>query len=145
MPGLRVLLLSGLCLLGLGGCWSSSDETEISHNQRYFFLESLKQVEASGKALQSTGLSREALEHVLAGLDQGLKLAFQVERQFLDKLDVRLGKNYQRYFIEGVENYRLGVEAGDEAQQRKGLMLLQQWVKFWNTEQQAIQARLNPN
>ena len=77
-------------------------------------------------------------------LDQGLKLAFEVKRDFLDQLDLRLGKNFQRYFIKGVENYRLGIEAGDVAQQREGLQLLAQWGKFWNLERDAILAKLEP-
>jgi hypothetical protein len=80
----------------------------------------------------------------LAMLDQGLKLAFQVERKFLDELDLRLGKNFQRYFVKGVENYRVGIEAGDEAQQQEGLKLLARWAEFWNAERKVIEARLNP-
>jgi hypothetical protein len=75
-------------------------------------------------------------------MDQGLKLAFQVETEFLNSLDVRLGKNYQRYFVQGVENYRLGIEAGDTAQQQLGLEQLGQWAQFWSAEQSAIEAKL---
>ena len=77
-------------------------------------------------------------------LDQGLHLAFEVDREFLDGLDLRLGKNFERYFVKGVENYRLGIEAGDEQQQREGLRLLARWSEFWQAEQAAIRARLEP-
>ena len=129
-------------LIVLAAC--SSDEEASSTSQRYFFLEALQQVEAGGRQLQVADLSQEALLQALAMLDQGLKLAFEVKREFLDQLDVRLGKNFQRYFIEGVENYRLGIEAGDAEQQREGLQLLAQWGEFWNLERDAILARLKP-
>jgi hypothetical protein len=77
-------------------------------------------------------------------LDQGLRLAFEVEREYLDDLDLRLGKNFERYFVKGVENYRLGIEAGDEQQQREGLRLLARWGEFWQAEQAAIRERLEP-
>lgn len=141
---MRLALLTLVCavLFGLSAC--SSSQQENFESQKYFFLESMKQVEVGGRQLQTPGLEREALVAALATLDQGLQLAFQVERKFLDGLDLRLGKNYQRYFIEGVENYRLGIEAGDEAQQREGLMLLQKWSQFWSAEAAAIQASLHP-
>ena len=128
----------------LTGCFSSTDDQEVSASQKYYFLESLKQVEAGGRQLQAAGLDQQAVTEALAMLDQGLKLAFQVERQFLDELDLRLGKNFDRYFVKGVENYRVGIEAGDEAQQREGLRLLARWAEFWNLEQAAILAKLNP-
>jgi hypothetical protein len=131
-----------LLLAMLAAC-SPEDETG-STSQQYFFLEALQQVEAGGRQLQTPDLSQDALNQALALLDQGLKLAFEVERGFLDQLDLRLGKNFQRYFIEGVENYRLGIEAGDAAQQREGLRLLAQWAEFWNLERAAILARLKP-
>jgi hypothetical protein len=142
-PGLRHTVFIGLLAILLAAC-SSSDDDKILGGQKYYFLESLAQVETGGRQLQSAGLDQQSLSEALANLDQGLKFAFQVERKFLDELDLRLGKNYQRYFIEGVENYRIGIEAGDEAQQREGLRLLSQWGEFWQAEQAAIQARLNP-
>ncbi len=45
-------------------------------------------------------------------------IGLELKREFLDELDLRLGKNFERYFVKGVENYRLGIEAGDEQQQR---------------------------
>ncbi len=131
------------CLLVvLAAC--SSDEETGSSSQQYYFLEALQQVEAGGRQLQVADLSQDALLQALAMLDQGLKLAFEVKREFLDQLDLRLGKNFQRYFIEGVENYRLGIEAGDAEQQREGLQLLAQWGEFWNLERGAILTRLKP-
>ena len=134
-----------ICLLvfGLLACSSSTDDAAEFNSQKYYFLESLQQVETGGKQLQIAGLSNEALQQALLTLDRGLKLAFQVKREFLDELDLRLGKNYQRYFIEGVENYRIGIEAGDEVQQREGLHKLQQWAQFWSAEEPAIQSRLH--
>ncbi len=142
-PALHRVLLGCLLLCSLVAC-SSSDDEQVAKDQKYYFLESLKQVEAGGRQLQSSALQQAELEQALAMLDQGLKLAFQVERKFLDQLDLRLGKNFERYFIKGVENYRVGIEAGDEAQQRRGLQLLARWGEFWNSERQAIEARLNP-
>lgn len=141
-PGPRQGLIYCLLLVMLTAC-SSDDETESS-SQQYYFLEALQQVEAGGRQLQAVDLSQQALLQALATLDQGLQLAFEVKRDFLDQLDLRLGKNFQRYFIEGVENYRLGIEAGDAAQQREGLQLLAKWSEFWNLERDAILARLNP-
>jgi hypothetical protein len=132
------------CLLMVMLAACSSDDEIGPGSQQYYFLEALEQVEAGGRQLQTPDLSQDALIQALAMLDQGLKLAFEVEREFLDRLDLRLGKNFQRYFIKGVENYRLGIEAGDAAQQREGLRLLTQWSEFWNAERDAILARLKP-
>ena len=139
----RVILVC--LLLGLVvACSSSTEEDEISRDQKYYFLESLKQVEAGGRQLQTPDLEQAELVQALTMLDQGLKLAFQVERKFLDQLDLRLGKNFQRYFVKGVENYRVGIEAGDEVQQQEGLKLLARWAEFWHAEREVIEARLNP-
>jgi hypothetical protein len=139
---LRLLLV--LLSIQLLACTSSDDEPLISDSQKYYFVEALKQVESGGRQLQSAELDEAALKSALATLDQGLELAFQVERQALDRLDLRLGKNFQRYFVAGVENYRLGIEAGDEAQQRQGLQLLARWAEFWSQEGAAIQAKMQP-
>ncbi len=141
---LRGVLVAGLLAILLAAC-SSSDDDRVRQDQKYYFLESLTQVESGGRRLQKAGLDQQSLEEALAMLDQGLKLAFEVERDFLDQIDLRLGKNYQRYFIKGVENYRIGIEAGDEAQQREGLRLLSQWAEFWQAQQAEIQSRLNPD
>ncbi len=131
-----------LLLVLLLGC-SSEQDRQYFEQQKYFFLESLQQIDTGGRELQQA-TDQRAVTAALARLDQGLKLAFQVERKFLDELDLRLGKNYQRYFIEGVENYRIGIEAGDEQQQREGLQQLARWAEFWNPERAAIEARLVP-
>ena len=121
-----------------------ADKRQAEADQKYLFLESLKQVEAGGRKLQGGELKRSDVDQALTMMDDGLKMAFQVKREFLDELDLRLGKNFERYFIRGVENYRIGIEAGDEAQQREGLALLGKWSSFWSAEQTAILARLNP-
>lgn len=139
-PAPRGALIGCLLAVLLVSC--SSDESADARDQQYYFLESLKQVEAGGQRLQSPNLDRQAMTEALSMLDQGLRLAFEVEREFLDGLDLRLGKNFERYFVKGVENYRLGIEAGDEQQQREGLRLLSQWGEFWSAEQAAIRKRL---
>ena len=133
------LVLIGLLAL-LSACTSSEDEKAA--DQKYYFLESLKQVESGGRQLQSAALDENGLHEALKMLDQGLRLGFQVERKFLDGLDLRLGKNYQRYFITGVENYRIGIEAADESQQREGLRQLARWAEFWRAERGAVLAQL---
>ncbi len=111
--------------------------------QEHNFLESVKLVELAGRTLQSGGMKSEAeIDKALKKMDQGLQLAFQVENDFLKSLDARLGKNYQRYFIKGIETYRLGIEAGVQSDQLAGLQLLGQWAEFWSAEKQAIQAKL---
>ena len=137
-------LLLALVLAQLLAC-SSSEDSPISEAQAYFFVESMKQVETGGRQLQAADLDEAGLNAALGMLDQGLKLAFQVERESLDRLDLRLGKNFQRYFIEGVENYRLGIEAGDKEQQLKGLKLLGRWGEFWAQERDTILALLEPD
>lgn len=143
-PAAHRVFLVCLLLGILVACTSSNEDDEVARDQKYYFLESLKQVEAGGRQLQSSELGQAELVQALTMLDQGLKLAFQVERKFLDELDLRLGKNFQRYFVKGVENYRVGIEAGDEAQQQEGLKLLARWAEFWNAERKVIEARLNP-
>jgi hypothetical protein len=140
---LLLRLLLALVLAQLLAC-SSSEDPLISEAQAYFFVESLKQVESGGRQLQAADLDEAGLNAALGMLDQGLELAFQVERDSLDRLDLRLGKNFQRYFIEGVENYRLGIEAGDKEQQLKGLNLLARWGEFWALERETILALLEP-
>ena len=138
-----VRLLICLLVALLAACGPSKQQREHAANQKYYFQESLKQVEAGGRQLQNTDLDQQALTRALKQLDEGLRFAFQMERKFLDELDLRLGKNYQRYFVAGVENYRIGIEAGDEQQQREGLKLLARWAEFWNAERANIEARLN--
>ena len=144
MAPARSAWLACLLALLLLSC-SDSDEQRRAASQKYYFLEALRQVESGGARLQSANMNQQSLTEALGMLDEGLKLAFQVERSFLDELDLRLGKNFERYFVKGVENYRLGIEAGDEAQQRDGLQRLARWAEFWGREQAAILARLEPD
>ncbi|MFT5657204.1 MAG: hypothetical protein ACI9KN_000476 [Gammaproteobacteria bacterium] len=136
-----------LLALLLTACSPSNDEStqgEISaaKSQAAYFLESLKLVEQSGRQLQSSDPTQALVDQALSGMDAGLKLAFEVDTAFLNKLDVRLGKNYQRYFVEGVQAYRIGIEAADQSEQRRGLSLLNRWAQFWSTSQSAIQQKL---
>jgi len=128
----------------LSACSDKEDGGSASYTQKNYFLESLNLVEQAGRELQSSGLTQAKIINALKTMDQGLKLAFQVEKPFLDALDARLNKNYQRYFVKGVETYRIGIEAGDKSDQQSGLKLLRQWSEFWSAEQVAITAKLNP-
>lgn len=134
-----------LVTLAISACSEKGGDEVISESQKYYFLESLKLVEQSGRELQGNALSQAEIIQALETMDQGLKLAFQVGKKFLDELDLRLGKNYQRYFVKGVETYRLGIEAGDQGDQQAGLILLGQWAEFWRAEQEAINKKLHPN
>ena len=136
-------LLLALLLAQLLAC-SADKDPPISQEQAYYFVEALKQVESGGRQLQTPGIDEAGVTAALAVLDQGLKLAFQVRRDALDRLDLRLGKNFQRYFVAGVENYRLGIEAGDKEQQLKGLKLLARWGEFWALEGDNIMRLLEP-
>jgi len=129
-------------LLLLTACTEPEESSKVAETQQYYLLESLNLVQQAGRALQAKDLSEAKIRAALETMDRGLKLAFQVETGFLDSLDLRLGKNYQRYFVKGVENYRLGIEAGDVAQQQLGLEQLGQWAEFWSAEQSAIEAKL---
>ncbi len=115
----------------------------VSGTQKYYFLESVKLVELAGRTLQGGGMTTQAkIDKALEKMDKGLKLAFKVDNHFLKSLDARLGKNYQRYFVKGIETYRLGIEAGIQSDQQAGLQLLGQWAEFWSAENKAIRAKL---
>ena len=131
-----------LALLVLAGCDDQTrQETNLGMQQNYF-LQSLQMVESAGEILQGADLSSTDVDRALQQMDQGLSQAFQVEREFLKQLDVRLPKLYTELFIPGVEQYRLGVEASDREQQLKGLDLLSRWGEYWLKEKPAIQDRL---
>jgi hypothetical protein len=121
----------------------SGTQKAVSGTQKYYFLESVKLVELAGRTLQVGGMTTQRkINEALEMMDKGLELAFQVENQFLKSLDARLGKNYQRYFVKGIETYRLGIEAGIQSDQQTGLQLLGQWAEFWSAENNAIRAKL---
>ncbi len=113
-----------------------------TQTQRYYFTQSLELVEAAGRQLQNQSLSAQSLREALATMDEGLKLSFHVKADFLDQFDPRLSKNYQRYFVKGVEEYRLGIEAGDSAGQKNGLRILSQWAQFWTEADQQIMQKM---
>ncbi len=121
----------------------SGTQKTKSGTQKYYFLESVKLVELAGRTLQVGGMTTQRkINEALEMMDKGLELAFQVETHFLKSLDTRLGKNYQRYFVKGIETYRLGIEAGIQSDQQAGLQLLGQWAEFWSAENKAIRAKL---
>ena len=138
---LRICLV-WLAAFSLSACTGSEDVEPISKTQQYYFIESLKTVEAAGRQLQDPSLKADVLKIALTNMDEGLKLAFQVEANFLDQLDPRLSKNYQRYFVKGIESYRLGIEAGDRVEQQHGLKLLSHWAVFWSEAEQPVSAKL---
>ena len=139
---LRFLAILGILFLFIGGCTDDA-EIEIDEAQKFLFLESLKQVETGGSMLQMASGDQVVIGKGIAVIDEGLRLAFQVRREFLDQFDIRLGKNYERYFIQGIETYRLGLEAADLEQQKDGLQRLQQWASFWAEIEPSVLQRLH--
>ena len=139
---------TGLIAISLTACSpandaGSADESDVSleqvdKSQAYYFLESLKLVEQSGRQLKDLNRTKTSIDQALSLMDAGMALAFEVNSSFLDKLDVQLRENYERYFIDGVQTYRLGVEATDQDEQKKGLVLLNYWAQFWGSNQAAI-------
>ncbi|MCP3688617.1 MAG: hypothetical protein GY784_09405 [Gammaproteobacteria bacterium] len=121
----------------LSAC-SEDKSAKDTQTQRYYFTQSLELVESAGRKLQNPSLQAQGIVTALATMDEGLKLSFHVEAEFLARFDPRLAKNYQRYFVKGVEAYRLGIEAGDSEEQKKGLQLLSQWAQFWAEAGQQI-------
>ena len=139
---------TGLIAISLTACSpandaGSADESDVSleqvdKSQAYYFLESLKLVEQSGRQLKDLNRTKTSIDQALSHMDASMALAFEVNSPFLDKLDVQLRENYERYFIDGVQTYRLGVEATDQDEQKKGLVLLNYWTQFWGSNQAAI-------
>lgn len=131
-----------LLVIGLIACDSEKiQQTEFSIQQNYF-LQSIELVESAGLKLQSPELKKQDVELAISQMDQGLRQAFEVERKFLRKLDVRLPKLYNELFIPGVEQYRLGMETANRQQQLQGLELLSRWGQYWIKEKPAIQQKL---
>ena len=132
----------GLVLLFLVACSPSQQSDPAFQAQTKYFLESLQLVESAGRQLQGDNYSKDLIQQALTKMDEGLKFAFQVENQFLNKLDDRLANYYQRYFVKGIESYRLGIEAGDKNEQREGLKLLALWAQYWDREKATVSAKL---
>ena len=121
----------------------SGTQKAVSGTQKFYFLESVKLVELAGRTLQVGAMTTQRkVNGALEMMDKGQELAFQVEDHFLKSLDARLGKNYQRDFVKGIETYRLGIEAGIQSDQQAGLQLLGQWAEFWSAENKVIRAKL---
>jgi hypothetical protein len=126
----------------LNACESEKiKQTEFSIQQNYF-LQSIELVEAAGLKLQAPELKKQEVEQAIQQMDQGLMQAFEVERKFLRKLDLRLPKFYNELFISGVEQYRLGMETANRQQQLDGLELLSRWGQYWIQEKSNIQQKL---
>lgn len=138
------LILVALAVFALSACSPSGDGEALSETQKYYFLESLQLVEQAGKSLQTKSLNQQDIKQALSMMDRGLELAFEVRSDFLSLLDARLDKNFQRYFVKGVEGYRLGIEAGDREQQKEGLRLLAKWSEFWSAVKPAVNQKLQP-
>jgi len=139
---LRHLCWIVLTVTALSACSGSDDAEKQRETQRYYFLESLRLVESAGRQLQSQNITAEQVKSALTTMDDGIKLAFEVEAEFLDGLDSNLARLYQRFFVEGVQAYRLGIEAGDRSDQEKGLELLMQWSKYWTKAQDSITEKI---
>ena len=142
----RPLILRGFFWLAIVSLLLACDaekaeETEFVRQQNYF-LQAVELVESAGQSLQSGSLNQQDIEQAMKKMDQGLQKAYQVRKDFLARLDVRLPKLFPELFIKGVETYRIGVEASDRAQQLEGLRLIRQWSQFWRTESKAILGQL---
>ncbi len=142
MPYLRYLCWIVLTVFVLSACSGSDESKNANQSQGYYFLESLKLVESAGRKLQSQVITADELKTALSTMDDGIKLAFQVEAEFLDGIDSNLARFYQRFFVEGVQAYRLGIEAGDRKEQEKGLELLMQWSKYWSGAREQVTEKL---
>jgi len=135
-------ILIFLVVAALNGCDTEKMQQTQNSIQQNYFLQSLELVESAGQILQAPNLSKDDIKLAMGKMDEGLKQAFQVENEFLNKLDVRLPKFYNEIFIKGVEHYRVGVEAADREKQVEGLNLLSQWGKYWLVEKPNIQQKL---
>jgi hypothetical protein len=126
------------CSLALWGCGSDKIRKTEFGIQQNLFLQSLELVEKAGSQLQSSQMSQEHIDAALSGMDSGLRQAFQVDERFLAELHKRLPEMYNKRFIKGVEEYRLGVTLSDRQQQLRGLDKLTQWSRFWSREKSGI-------
>ncbi len=138
LPFFWAVMVSAL----LSACDTEKMQETRNSIQQNHFLQSLELVENAGSILQNPQLTQEDIQKAMSQMDEGLKQAFQVEQDFLQKLDARLPKLYKDIFIKGVEHYRLGVESSDRDSQIQGLDLLSQWGQFWIVEKPNIQQKL---
>ena len=132
------LLTALACSLALLGCNSEKIQKTEFGIQQNLFLQSLELVEKAGSQLQQSPLDQASIDMALAGMDRGLRQAFQVDERFLAQLHDSLPEMYLQRFVKGVEQYRLGVTAADREQQLQGLDKLTQWASFWSREKSAI-------
>lgn len=138
--GLLFLMVSATLLVA---CDTETKQQTEFGIQQDLFLQSLELVESAGEALQKPGLTQTDIDQAMSQMDKGLQQAFQVDVHFLKKLDVRLPRLYSEVFINGVENYRIGVESSNRQQQLDGLNRLSQWGKFWLEEKANIKQTLS--
>jgi len=132
------LLTALACSLALLGCNSEKMQKTEFGIQQNLFLQSLELVEKAGSQLHSSQLDQTRIDSALAGMDSGLRQAFQVDEAFLARLHEKLPEMYLQRFIKGVEEYRLGVTAASRDQQLQGLDKLTQWSNFWAEEKTGI-------
>jgi hypothetical protein len=135
----QIFLINIIGLIALlSACDTTPNKGSISQIQARLFTDSLQQVSDAGRQLQQPLADSLAFESILKKMDEGLGLAYQVEAATLDLLHNDLAKRFNRQFIKGVEEYRIGIEAGDETTQKNGLLLLQQWTSYWQKNRDDI-------
>jgi hypothetical protein len=134
-------LLIGL-LLWLSGCQDDRIASTEQAIQQNYFLQSLSLVESAGQLLMRPGLTQEDIDRAMQRMDLGLEQARKVEDGFLKKLEPRLAREYREKFIQGVEEYRLGVEASDRERQLQGLGRLGQWGDYWKSIKPGVLRKL---
>jgi len=129
-------------LLWLSGCQEDRIESTEQAIQQNYFLQSLSLVESAGQLLMRPDLTDDDITRAMQRMDLGLEQARKVEDGFLKKLEPRLAREYREKFIQGVEEYRLGVEASDRERQLQGLGRLGQWGEYWNRIKPEVLAKL---
>ena len=83
---------TGLIAISLTACSpandaGSADESDVSleqvdKSQAYYFLESLKLVEQSGRQLKDLNRTKTSIDQALSLMDAGMALAFEVNSSF---------------------------------------------------------------
>lgn len=137
-PGWGLLILIGSLLAACGG----PEFPQQFEDDRTAFMQSLSYVEAAGEILQNPKLNDAVIESALMQMDKGLQQAWKVREGFLNWVDPTLRLSYQSWLITGVENYRLGVTAGDPQQQQSALKKLLQWQQFWSRNRERFEQRM---